>query len=404
MKDDYGQLISSLAQVNEKKIVLLVLDGLGDTDNEGKGTALQMAATPNMDKLAHKAALGLAHPVFPGITPGSGPGHLGLFGYDPVMYQIGRGVLSALGLEFDLHKGDVAARLNFCTLNDEGKVEDRRAGRISSEKNRELVEKIKNRLEIEDEVEVFFETESEHRALMVLRAENLDDKVGDTDPQQTGKTPLDPASSPNENSQTAKIAKNIFDQVHEILKDESPANMILARGFAQLPDWPSFHERYKLTPVAVAGYPMYRGIARLLGMEVFSEPKSPKDIITETVNAMQKHDFVFAHFKDPDKTGENGNIQEKIKAIEAMDEALPPLIEQQPDVLIITGDHSTPAPLAAHSWHPVPVLLKAPGLRGPFLESFDEITAIHGELGTISSKEIITLAMAHADKLAKFGA
>ncbi len=404
MKDDYGQLISSLAQVNEKKIVLLVIDGLGDIDNDGKGTALQMARTPNMDKLAHKAALGLAHPVFPGITPGSGPGHLGLFGYDPVIYQIGRGVLSALGLEFNLRKGDIAARLNFCTLNDEGKVEDRRAGRISSEKNRQLIEKIKNSIEIEDGVEIFFETESEHRALLVLRGENLDDRVGDTDPQHTGEQPMNPARAPYDNSKTAKIARDIFNQVQEILKDESPANMILSRGFAQLPDWPSFHERYKLDPVAVAGYPMYRGIARLLGMEVFSEPKSPKDIITETLNAMQKHDFVFAHFKDPDKTGENGNIQEKIKAIEAMDEALPPLIEQQPDVLIITGDHSTPAPLAAHSWHPVPVLFKAPGLRGPFLESFDEIAALKGELGIIFSKEIMTLAMAHAGKLAKFGA
>ncbi|MFO7657810.1 MAG: 2,3-bisphosphoglycerate-independent phosphoglycerate mutase [Bacteroidales bacterium] len=404
MKDEYGQLISSLAQVNDKKIVMLVLDGLGDIDNKGKGTALQMARTPNMDKLAQKAALGLAHPVFPGISPGSGPGHLGLFGYDPVIYQIGRGVLSALGLEFKLLKGDVAARLNFCTLDKEGKVEDRRAGRISSEKNKELIEKIKKNLQTDDDVEVFFETESEHRALMVLRGEDLDDKVGDTDPQQTGKKPLDPTNPPYDDSKTAKIARDIFEQVREILKDESPANMILSRGFAQLPDWPPFHERYRLNPVAVAGYPMYRGIARLLGMEVFSEPKTPKDIISETVSAMKKHDFVFTHFKDPDKTGENGDIQEKIKALEAMDEALPELIGNEPDVLIITGDHSTPAPLSAHSWHPVPVLLKAPGLRGPFLKSFDEITALKGELGTISSKEIITLAMAHAGKLAKFGA
>ncbi len=404
MKDDYGQLISSLAQVNDKKIVMLVLDGLGDTDNEGKGTALQMARTPNMDRLAQKAALGLAHPVFPGITPGSGPGHLGLFGYDPVIYQIGRGVLSALGLEFKLRKGDVAARLNFCTLDSEGRVEDRRAGRISSDKNRELVEKIKKNLQPGDDVEVFFETESEHRALMVLRGENLDDKVGDTDPQQTDKEPLNPTRPPYDDSKTAKIVGNILDQVQQILKEESPANMILSRGFAQLPDWPSFHERYKLTPVAVAGYPMYRGIARLLGMEVYSEPKAPGDIIKETISAMKKHDFVFAHFKDPDKTGENGDINEKVSALEAMDQVLPELIDHNPDVLIITGDHSTPAPLGAHSWHPVAVLLKAPGIRGPFLNGFDEVTALLGELGIITAKELMTLAMAHAGKLAKFGA
>jgi 2,3-bisphosphoglycerate-independent phosphoglycerate mutase len=404
MKDDYGQLISSLTQSNDKKIVLLVLDGLGDTDNKAKGTALQMALTPNMDRLAQKSALGLAHPVFPGITPGSGPGHLGLFGYDPVIYQIGRGVLSALGLEFKLRKGDVAARLNFCTLDKQGKITDRRAGRISSEKNHGLIEKIKQNLKIKEDVQVFLKTESEHRALLVLRGKDLDDKVGDTDPQQTGKKPLDPTRRPYDDSKTARIARDIFDQVREILKEESPANMILSRGFAQLPAWPTFHDRYKLNPVAVAGYPMYRGIARLLGMEVFSEPKAPEDIISETVRAMEKHDFVFVHFKDPDKTGENGDVQEKIKALEAMDKALPGLTSNEPDVLIITGDHSTPAPLGAHSWHPVPVLLNAPGLRGPFLNSFDEITALKGELGTIASKEIMTLAMAHAGKLAKFGA
>jgi 2,3-bisphosphoglycerate-independent phosphoglycerate mutase len=239
---------------------------------------------------------------------------------------------------------------------------------------------------------------------MVLRGKGLDDKVGDTDPQQTGKEPLDPAASPYDDSKTAKIARDIFDQILEILKDESPANMVLSRGFAQLPDWPSFHERYKLKPAAVAGYPMYRGIARLLGMEVFSQPKAPADIISETVKAMKEFDFVFTHFKDPDKTGENGDVKEKIKALEAMDEALSELTENEPDVLIITGDHSTPAALGAHSWHPIPILLKAPGIRGPFLDNFDEITALRGELGIISSKEIMTLAMAHAGKLAKFGA
>lgn len=308
------------------------------------------------------------------------------------------------GLEFSLRKGDVAARLNFCTLDKEGKVEDRRAGRISSEKNHKLIEKIKEKLQPNNDVEVFFETESEHRALMVLRGKDLDDKVGDTDPQQTGEKPLDPTRPPYDDSKTAKISRDIFEQVREILKDESPANMILSRGFAQLPDWLPFNERYKLNPVAVAGYPMYRGIARLLGMEVFSQPKAPGDIISETVKAMKEYDFVFAHFKDPDKTGENGDVQEKIKALEAMDEALPELTSNLPDVLIITGDHSTPAPLGAHSWHPVPVLLNAHGLRGPFLKSFDEITAINGELNTILSKEIMTLAMAYAGKLAKFGA
>ncbi len=403
MEDHYGELITSLAGVNDKKIVLLVIDGIGDINNDGKGTALQMASTPNMDNLANISATGLAHPVGAGITPGSGPGHLGLFGYDPLIYQIGRGVLSALGIEFPLEKGDVAARLNFCTVDEEGKVTDRRAGRISTDKNKELIEKIRTRVNIPD-AEAFFDTESEHRALLVLRGEGLNADAGDTDPQETGKEPLDPFRPPFENSKTAKLVKSLFDQIREILQDEHPANMLLSRGFAQLPDWPFFEERYRLKPAAVAGHPMYRGIARLLGMEVFAEPVKPREILEETLKALDKYSFVFSHFKDPDKKGEDGNIEEKVEAIEAMDEALPLLTERNPDVLIITGDHSSPAPLKSHSWHPVPVLLSAPASRGPYVSSFDEVQCLRGELGMIKAMEIMTLAMAHAGKLQKFGA
>lgn len=403
MQDQYGNLISSLVEANHKKIVMLVLDGLGDTDNKGKGTALQIAQTPNLDKLAGKAALGLHHPVMAGITPGSGPGHLGLFGYDPVVYQIGRGVLSALGIDFELKKGDVAARLNFCTLDDNGAITDRRAGRIPTEKNRELVKKIQENLHVE-EVQVFLETESEHRAVLILRGEGLTDEAGDTDPQSTGTQPLNPARSPYEESKTAKIAKDIFEQVRDILKDEQPANMILSRGFAGLPDWPSFGERFKLNPAAVAGYPMYRGIAKLMGMKLFSDAKDPADIIEDAIIAMKDHDFVFAHFKDPDKKGEDGSVEEKVNVIESLDKALPLFEKYKPDALIITGDHSTPSAMSAHSWHPVPLMIKTGNLRGPFESKFDEYTAAKGELGVITAKEIMTLAMAHTGKMRKFGA
>lgn len=403
MKDIHGDLISSLAKVNEKKIVLLVLDGLGDTDNNGKGTALQMAQTPNLDQLSRRSAQGLAYPVAPGITPGSGPGHLGLFGYDPLIYQVGRGVLSALGIGFGLKENDLAARLNFCTLDESGKVKDRRAGRISTEKNQELTEKIRNSLRI-DQVEVILQTVSEHRALLVLRGKDLDSQVGDTDPQQTGKEPLDPSREPYGESRTTKIVKEFFAQVSEILQEEPQANMMLSRGFAIKPHWPSFSERYRLNAAAIAGYPMYRGIARLLGMKLLSDPREPQKIMKDTVNALKDHDFVFSHFKDPDKKGEDGNIDDKVRSIEKMDQALPLLLDHEPDVLIITGDHSTPAPLAAHSWHPVPLLMKAPAIRGPFLEHFDEVMALRGELGRIKSMEIMGLAMAHAGKLEKFGA
>ncbi|MDY7011285.1 MAG: 2,3-bisphosphoglycerate-independent phosphoglycerate mutase [Planctomycetota bacterium] len=403
-EDIYGQVISSLAKENDKRIVLLVMDGVGDCDNDGNGTALQQASTPNLDALAGRSAIGQHVPIAVGVTPGSGPGHMSLFGYDPLVYQVGRGVLSALGIEFPLEKTDVAARLNFCTIDADGNVTDRRAGRISDEENRRLIKKILAALEPTNGVEVFFETEAEHRALMVLRGEGLDDDIGDTDPQVEGAAPLLPARPPHENSKTAKITEKIINQVGEILADEPAANMILARGFAKWPDWPAFPQRYKLNPAAVAGYPMYRGVARLVGIPVVSQPTTAADVCAGAAEAMGEHTFVFAHFKYTDKAGEDGDLPGKIERIEEMDAALPVLLEADPDVLIITGDHSTPPSLKAHSWHPVPVLMKAPHIRGGGPARFDEIACRAGEIGTITGKELLPLAMAHAGKLEKFGA
>lgn len=404
MEDIYGNLLSEQAQENDKRICLLVLDGLGDVDNNGKGTALEIAKTPNLDALAKKSALGESIPVARGITPGSGPGHIGLFGYDPIIYQIGRGILSALGVEFDIKQGDVAARLNFCTLDGNGNVVDRRAGRIPTEENERVLQKIKDNIKRPEGVDMHLITESEHRAVLVLRGEGLDDNVGDTDPQQTGIPPLDPSRGEHSSSKTAKLAKDLLDQIKDILKDEKQANFILTRGFAQLPSWPSFAERWKLKPAAVAGYPMYRGVARLFGMPVVATPTEAKGICEEAAKALKDHTFVFAHFKYTDKTGEDGDLDAKVKRIEEMDAALPALLDAKPDVLLITGDHSTPPTIKAHSWHAVPLLMQAPYLRGPFLDRFHEKTCIQGEIGTITAKEIIPLALAHADKLQKFGA
>lgn len=402
--DTYGNLISSLAIKNDTRICMLVMDGLGDCANGDRGTALQIAKTPNLDALAAKSACGLLTPVAPAVTPGSGPGHLGLFGYDPLVYQVGRGVLSALGLEFPLQNTDVAARLNFCTLDAAGNVIDRRAGRIPDEENKRILEKIRKALKVPAGVEVFFETEAEHRALLVLRGAGLDDNVGDTDPQQTGVPPLRCDAPPHDAGKTAKIAANIIEQVRKILADEPKANMILARGFAKYPDWPEFPERYKLNPAAVAGYPMYRGVARLVGMPVVAQPTTAADVCAEAGKALAEHDFVFAHFKYTDKTGEDGDLAGKVQRIEEMDAALPTLLAAKPDVLIITGDHSTPPSLKAHSWHPIPVLMHAPHLRGGQVAKFDEVSCRGGEIGTILSKELMPLAMAHAGKLEKFGA
>ncbi len=404
MQDTYGNLISSLAVENDKTICLLVMDGVGDCDNDGKGTALQLAKTPNLDALASGGAVGLHHPIAVGVTPGSGPGHLGLFGYDPLVYQVGRGVLSALGIEFPLEKRDVAARLNFCTLDVAGNVADRRAGRIGDDENKRVLAKLRDKIVSPAGVEVLLETVAEHRALLVLRGDGLDDDIGDTDPQAVGAQPLSPARPPHEKSKTAKIVAGVLGQAKKILSDESKANMILARGFAKWPDWPTFSERYKLRPAAVAGYPMYRGVARLVGIPVVSEPTTAADVCIEAGRALADHTFVFAHFKYTDKTGEDGDLAGKIARIEEMDAALPELLTAGPDVLIITGDHSTPPSLKAHSWHPVPVLMKAPYLRGGDGVGFDEVRCRSGQIGTIFSRELIPLAMAHAGKLEKFGA
>jgi len=404
MEDTYGRLISSLAVENDKRIVLLVMDGLGDCDNDGRGTALQLARKPNLDSLAGSSALGLSVPVATGVTPGSGPAHVALFGYDPLVYQVGRGVLSAMGIEFPITGRDVAARLNFCTVDSQGRVTDRRAGRIPDEENKRLIARIRKGLKATAGVETFWETESEHRAVLILRGDALDDNVGDTDPQATGVAPLRADRPPHDSSKTAKTVEKIFSQVRKILAEQPKANMILARGFAKTPTWPTFAERFKLKPAAVAGYPMYRGVARLVGMPIVAEPTTAANVCTDAAEALADHTFVFAHFKYTDKAGEDGDLAAKIARIEEMDAALPTLLKAEPDVLIITGDHSTPPSLRAHSWHPVPVLMNAPYLRGGDGERFDEVACRGGQIGTVTAKELIPLAMAHAGKLEKFGA
>jgi len=406
MDDRYGNLISSLAKPNDKRIVLLVMDGVGDCDNDGRGTALHLATTPNLDALSCRSALGEHMPVAPAVTPGSGPGHLGLFGYDPLVYQVGRGVLSALGIEFPLTPRDVAARLNFCTLDGDGNVSDRRAGRIGDDENRRVLDKIRAGLKPPDGIEVLLETVAEHRALLVLRGDGLDAQVGETDPQAVGVPPLDPQRAPFDASRTAAVYADVAGQVKALLADEPKVNMILARGFATFPDWPTFEQRWKLKPAAVAGYPMYRGVARLVGMHLAAQPTTAADICAETARLLadSNYTFIFSHFKYTDKTGEDGDLDGKVARIEEMDAALPALLDAKPDVLIITGDHSTPPSLMAHSWHPVPLLMHAPSLRGGDGPTFCETACRNGQVGRILARELIPLALAHAGKLEKYGA
>ncbi|MCD4700715.1 MAG: 2,3-bisphosphoglycerate-independent phosphoglycerate mutase [Candidatus Aegiribacteria sp.] len=398
----YRDLVEKLVQKNDSRILLAVIDGLGDISIEELGgrTPLEAARTPEMDRLATGGALGVHIPIAQGITPGSGPAHLGIFGYDPVTYQVGRGVLAALGVGFNLKHGDLAARINFCTLNDSGIVTDRRAGRISTEKCVELVEMLAD-IRIKG-VETFVIPVKQHRACVVFRGSGLGDDINDTDPGLVGHGPVPLTGS----GKSHRIVREFQQKAGEILKDRDPANFILLRGFALHREFPSIEERFGLTAAAVALYPMYRGVAGLVGMDIM---KCASEDISGQVKAVKKaldsgHDFIFLHHKPADSAGEDGNVQAKISAIEEFDRALPSFLDHGFDVVCITGDHSTPCPMKLHSWHSVPVLVHGGPQRSGYSSAFSERQALAGALGSFVSTDIIPLLLASAGKLAKFGA
>jgi 2,3-bisphosphoglycerate-independent phosphoglycerate mutase len=396
--------IHRLVEPTDKKIVLLVMDGLGGLPIEPGGpTELEAAHTPNLDDLAARSICGLQQPIAPGITPGSGPSHLALFGYDPIKYQVGRGVLSALGIDFDLKDQDVAARGNFCTLDDDGQVADRRAGRISTEKNVELC-KLLREIDL-PEVELFIQPVKEYRLLLVLRGEGLDGSISDTDPQDVGEKPLQPKPLSPEAEKTADLVKRFLDQAREILADHHPANMVLLRGFSKLPDWPSMEKAFGLRAAAIAAYPMYRGVSKLVGMEVLDTGQE----VEEEFDTLEQHwddfDFFFLHIKRIDSAGEDGDFDRKVALIEEADSFVPRLLALNPDVILATGDHSTPSLLKYHSWHPVPVLLWSEHCRTDAVERFGERACMTGGLGPrIPAKDLMPLALANARRLEKFGA
>lgn len=396
-------LIKDLAIENEAKIVLLVADGLGGLPMEPGGpTELEAASTPHLDALVAANVCGLSIPVAPGITPGSGPGHLGLFGYDPLRFSIGRGVLEALGIDFDLGPHDVAARGNFCTVGPGGEITDRRAGRIGTEVARRLVEKLRTiRL---DGVELFVEPVRDYRFVLVLRAEGLEAEVEDTDPGRTGEPPLDPVPRNAASERTAGLIRSFIEQAAAILKDEHPANMITLRGIARRPPMPSFEEVYKLRAGALAVYPMYRGLARLVGMTVLPAGGSWAEQVERLRAHWDEFDFFFLHYKYTDAAGEDGDFARKVRCIEEFDAEIPRVMELQPEVVIVTGDHSTPAFWRSHSWHPVPVLLAARTSRRDAATRFGEDECLRGGLGQIEAKYLLPLALAHAGRLSKYGA
>ncbi|SDF21539.1 phosphoglycerate mutase [Thermus arciformis] len=404
---DLFPVFKELAQKTPSKILLIVLDGVGGLPLEPGGpTELEAAKTPNLDRLAEESALGLLTPVYPGLAPGSGPGHLALFGYDPFRYVVGRGALSALGLGADFREGDVALRGNFATLA-EGKVVDRRAGRPSTEENQRVIAKLKEAIPRIEDVEVHFYTESEHRFLVILRGEGLEDRVTDTDPQKTGLPPLKAQALDEASEKTARIVNLLSERIQEVLEDEPRMNGALFRGASKRPSFPRMGEVYGLTPAAIASYPMYKGLASLVGMEVLPV-EGEGDALEGKLKALRenwgRYDFFYFHVKKTDAMGEDGNFWGKVEKIERFDALLPEILSLGPDVLAITGDHSTPALLKAHSWHPVPLLLKAPYLRADEARRFTEREAQRGSLGHLRGVELMPLLLAHAGKLLKYGA
>jgi len=400
---DIHDLTRELFLTHTSKIVMFVADGLGGLPMElGGPTELEAAKTPNLDVLAKRGVQGASIPVKPGIAPGSGPGHLGLFGYDPLKYQIGRGALEATGIGFELKPGDVAIRCNFCTIDTNGNITDRRAGRISSEESAPLAISLRQ-VKIPG-IEIFVEPVKEHRFVVVFRGEGLGGNVLDTDPQKTGVPPLDPRPADAASAKTAEVAKEFLAQAKKILAGHPKANFHTMRGFAGKPALPSYKEVYGLKSAAIAVYPMYKGLARLVGMDVIGKAHTLAEQIDVLEQAWKDYDFFFIHFKYTDSTGEDGNFAEKVKRIEELDGILPRINALKPDVFIVTGDHSTPSYLKSHSWHPVPTLLVSDCCRPDPHQTFNESTCITGGLGHFEAQYLMTLALANAGRLGKYGA
>lgn len=396
-------LIRELQEPAGTKIVLLVADGLGGLPLEPGGkTELESARTPNLDACAREGITGLSVPVLPGITPGSGPGHLALFGYDPLEYRIGRGILEALGINFAVGARDVAIRGNFCTVDGAGLITDRRAGRPTTERCVAMCRKLQQ-IRIPG-VELFVEPVREHRFVVVLRGENLGDAVNDTDPQQTGVKPLDAKGADADSERTAALVNKFVGEAARVLASDAPTNMITLRGFARYPMIGTMQEVYGLKPAAIAVYPMYRGLAKLVGMDIVECGATLGDQVETLKKLWHQYDFFFLHYKYTDSTGEDGNFQAKVERIEQLDAEIPKMRALNPDVFIVTGDHSTPSKMRTHSWHPVPTLLCARTCRPDPVTEFGESYCLRGGLGQFQAMYLLPLALAHAGRLGKYGA
>lgn len=397
------EFLTDLLVPGDTKILQIVVDGMGGLERDGK-TELETAKTPNLDALAAKSSLGLTTPVDAGITPGSGPAHLALFGYDPLEYEIGRGVLEALGIDYPLKRGDMAARANFATMKG-GVITDRRAGRLPTADNERLCKRLSDAIPDIEDVKVNIRTVKDHRFVVVFDGEGLSPELTESDPQKNGKPPQVIKPLAKDAGKTARIVNLFVLQVQEILASEKCANALLMRGFASLPDLVPFGEQYGLRAAAIATYPMYRGLARLVGMQVLETGSAWDDELATLKDNFDKFDYFFFHIKEIDAAGEDGDFEKKVELIGKFDKMLPEILELGFDVVAITSDHSTPAMLSGHSWHPNPFLLHAPATaRTEGEPGFSERICCRGLLGHFNSLDVMPLLLAHARRLKKYGA
>ena len=401
---------------NGSKIILFVIDGVGGLPSPETGlTELETARIPNLDRLAAKGIAGMSIPVAPGVPPGSGVAHLALFGYDPFRYPIGRGAIAAYGVGLDMDEGDMAVRVNFAGFNSSGAVVDRRAGRLPTEKNRELCKLLRSKIKLPN-VETVIETVMDYRSVVIFKGEGLHPHLSDSDPQATGEGvfPHEVKALDSKAKYAAGIANSFIKRANEILLGEAKTVVelsegqhigILTRGYADRPEVPRMQDLYGLEKLgAIATYPDYRGVARIVGMDIIYESYEWKGEFDTLKAVFHKYDFIFLHIKKTDSAGEDGNFDGKVQALEEVDRFVPELEALYPDVIIITGDHSTPATYKGHSFHPVPFVLVSKWCRPDSVRRFCESECQHGALGQFLAAEAMLYALGHAGRIEKFGA
>jgi 2,3-bisphosphoglycerate-independent phosphoglycerate mutase len=409
------------------KILILLCDGVADRPVEeldGK-TPLEVARTPNFDRLARRGENGILDPVAPGVRPGSDTAHLALLGYDPYEYYTGRGPFEALGVGMDVRPGDVAFRCNFATVEErDGElfVTDRRAGRIT-EGTAELVAPL-NGIEL-DGVTCFIKESTAHRAALVLRGEGLGAAVSDADPHEEGAAVGRAAGPTPEDEKTAAIVNEFVALSYKTLKGHAvnrereklglpPANIILPRGAGLAPHIPHVTALYDLTAAAVVEVGLIRGIARYCGLDVVPLPESVNGgldtdlaaFMAAVAEAVGKYDLVLANVKGPDVAGHDGDAAAKVAVIERIDAAAGPLLDGLPAGchVAVLGDHATPVAVRDHSGDPVPVLFWGPAVRTDAVETYGERPAATGGAGRLRGRDLLPIMLNLAGRAEKFGA